>query len=52
MTENVRSQTQASEMKFLQKIKGVTMFNKHRNTAICESLDIKSLLLWIERSQL
>ena len=43
---------QASKMKFLRKIKGATMFDKHRNTAIRESLDIESLLLRIERSQL
>ena len=52
MTERVRSQMQASEMRFFQKIKGFTMFDKHRNTAICESHDIESLLLRIERSQL
>ena len=28
------------------------MLDKHCNTAICESLDIESLLLWFERSQL
>ena len=43
---------QASEMIFLRKIKGVTMLDKHRNTAIRESLDIESLLLRIERFQL
>ena len=53
MTERVRSQMQASEMRFLQKIKGViTMFDKLRNNAILESFNIKSLLLRIERSQL
>ena len=51
MTERVRSQMQASEMRFLRKIEGVTMFDKHRNTAIRESLDIESLLFRIERSQ-
>ena len=34
MTERVRLQMQESEMRFLRKIKGVTMFDKHRNTAI------------------
>ena len=52
MSEKVQSQMQASEMRFLRKIKGVTMFDKHRNTAICKSLDIDSLFLRIERSQL
>jgi len=28
MTERLRSQVQASEMKFLQRIKGVSLFNK------------------------
>ena len=44
VTERVRLQMRASEMRFLQKIKGVAMFYKHRNTAIRESLDIESLL--------
>ena len=65
MTERVRSQMQAPEIRFLRKIEGVTMFDKsqcydrsvtmfdkHRNTAIQESLNIESLLLRIERSQL
>ena len=52
MTERVRSQMQASKTRFLQNIKGVTMFDKHRNTAIHESLDIESLYLRIKRFQL
>ena len=44
MTEEVRSQMQAYNMRFLQKIKGVTMFDKLCNTAIQESLNIESLL--------
>ena len=52
MTERMRSQTLASEMKFLQTIKDVTMFDKLRNTAIRESLNIESVLLRIERYQL
>ena len=43
---------QASEIGFVQKIKEVTMFDKVRNTAIQEALNIESLLLWIERSLL
>ena len=39
-------------MRFLQKIKGVTMFDKLGNTANHKSLNIESLLLQIERSQL
>ena len=43
---------QAYEMRFFRKIKGVTMFDKHHNTAIRESLNSESLLFRIERSQL
>ena len=52
MTKRMRSQMQASKMRFLRKIKGVTTFVKYRNTAIQESLDIESLLFLIKRSQL
>ena len=38
MTERVRSQMQASEMRFLQKSKVLTMFDNLRDTAIRESL--------------
>ena len=48
----MRSQMQASEMRFLQTIEGVTMHDKLRNIAIRASLNIASLLLRIERSQL
>ena len=39
-------------MRFWQKMKEVTMFDKLRNNAIRESLNIESLLLRIERSQI
>ena len=52
MTERVRSQVQASEMRFLRKIDGVTLFNKVRSSEIRKSLNIEPLLLRIERSQL
>ena len=52
MTERVRSQAQASEMKFLRRIEGVTLFNKIRSSEIRKSLNIKPLVLRIERSQL
>ena len=54
MTERVRLQMQASEIRFLQKIKGVTMFEKLHSTATRESLEIESLplLFRIKRSQL
>ena len=43
MIERVRSQMQASEMRFLRTIKGVTIYN----TAIRESLNIESVLFRI-----
>ena len=52
MTERMRSQVQASEMRFLRKIEGVTLFNKVRSSEIRKSLNIEPLLLRIERSQL
>ena len=52
MAEKVRSQVQASEMRFLRRIKGVTLFNKVRSSEIRKSLNIKPVLPRIERSQL
>ena len=52
MTERMRSQVQASEMRFLQRIEGVTLFNKVRSSKIRKSLHIVPLLLRIERPQL
>ena len=52
MTKRVRSQVQASEIRFLQKIERVTLFNKVRSSEIRKSLNIKPLLLRSERSQL
>ena len=52
MTERVRSQVQASEMRFFRKIEGVTLFNKVRSSEIRKSLNIEPLLLRIERPQL
>ena len=52
MTERVRSQVQASEMRFLRRIERVTLFNKMRSSEIQKSLNIEPLLLRIERSQL
>ena len=48
----MRSQVQASEMRFLRRIKGVTLFNKVRSSDIRKSLNIEPLLFRIERSQL
>ena len=52
MTERMRSQVLASEMRFLRRIEGVTLFNKVRSSEIRKSLNIEPLLLRIERSQL
>ena len=52
MTEKVQSLMQAFEMRFLRKIKGFTMYDKVRKTAIPESRLIKLLLLRIKRPQL
>ena len=51
-TKRVRSQVQASEMRFLRKIEAVTLFDKVHSSEIRKSLNIKPLLLLIERSQL
>ena len=45
MTERVRSQEQASEMRFLRRIKGVTLFNKMRSSEIRKSRNIEPSLL-------
>ena len=52
MTERVRSQVQVSEMRFLRKIEGVTLFNKVRSSEIRKSLNIELLPLRNEKSQL
>ena len=52
MTDRVRSQVLASEMSFLRRIKGVTLFNKVRSSEIRKSLNIEPLLRRIKISQL
>ena len=52
MTGRVRSQVQASEMRFLRRIEGVTLFNKVHSSEVRKSLNIEPLILRIERSQL
>ena len=52
MIEEVRSQVQASEMRFFRRIEGVTLFNKVRSSEIRKSLNVEPLLLRIKRSQL
>ena len=51
-TERMRSQVQASEIRFLRRIEGVTLCNKVRSSEIRKSLNIEPLLLRIARSQL
>ena len=45
ITETVQSLVQASQMRFLRRIEGVTLFNNVRSSVIRESLYIKPLLL-------
>ena len=52
MTERMRSQAQASEMRFLRRVEEVTLFNKVRSSEIQKSFHIEPILLRIERSQL
>jgi len=52
MTKRIQSQVQAYEMRFLQRIEGVTLLDKVRSPEIRKSLNIEPLLLRIERSQL
>ena len=50
--EKVRSRVQAAEMGFLPRISGLTLLDKVKSADIRESLNIESLLLRLERSQL
>ena len=52
MNEKVRSRVQAAEMGFLRGISGLTLLDKVKSADIRESLNIESLLLRLERSQL
>ena len=52
ITERVRSLIQASEMRFLRKIEGVTLLYKKRSSDIRKYLNFEPLRLRIERSQL
>ena len=49
MTKRVQSQLQAYKMRLLRRIEGVTLFNTVRSSEIRKSLNIKPLLLQIER---
>jgi len=50
--ERIRMQVQASEMRILQRIEGVTLFNKVHSSETRKFLNIEPLLFRIERSQL
>ena len=52
MNEKVRSRVQAAEMGFLRRISGLILLDKVKSADIRESLNIESLLLRLERSQL
>ena len=52
MNEKVRSRVQAAEMGFLRRISSLTLLDKVKSADIRESLNIESLLLRLERSQL
>ena len=49
MTDRVRSQVQASEMRFIRRIEEVTLFNKVRSSEIRKSLNIEPLLLRLDQ---
>ena len=52
MNEKVRFRVQTAEMGFLRRISGLTLLDKVKSADIRESLNIESLLLRLERSQL
>ena len=53
MNDRKSAITSASvRIRFLQRIEGVTLFNKVRRSEIRKSLNIEPLILQIERSQL
>ena len=52
MNEKVRFRVQAAEVGFLRRICGLTLLDKVKNADIGEFLNIKSLRLLLERSQL
>ena len=52
MNERVRFRVQAAEIGFLRRISGFTLLDENISADIRESLNIESLLLWLERSQL
>ena len=49
MTDRVRSQVQASEMRFIRRIEEVALFNKVRSSEIRKSLNIEPLFLRLDQ---
>ena len=52
MNEKVRSRVQAAKMGFLLRFSGLTLLDKIKSADIRETLNIESLLLRLEKSQL
>ena len=52
LTQKMKSKIQATEMKFLRRIKKVTKLDKISNTIIREELKVRPILEYIERRQL
>ena len=52
MNKKVRCRVQAAEMRFLRKTSGLTLLDKVKSADIRESLNIESLFLRLEKSQL
>ena len=52
LTTRLKSRIQAAEMRVLRQIKGVTRRDRLRNDDIREELNVESVLVFIERSQL
>ena len=52
MNDKARSRVQAAEMGFLRRISGLTLLDRVKSADIRESVNIESLLLRLQRSQL
>ena len=52
MTERMRSRVEVTKMEFLRKVRGLSLLDMVKTTDIRQPLNIKPLLLRIERSQM
>lgn len=52
LTKEQRSKIQATEMKFLRRVKGITRMDRIRNETVRDELNITSVQEWIEQQQL